>query len=106
VARTTRVVFRWNGGSVRRGASEEEIEQSQQVSREIWGKWKKDPGIKVICYYLVPGIAHHVVFEVDDITKVAEMDGDIFAAKGLLIEDYSFETVLGNTQFDEWWESL
>jgi hypothetical protein len=88
-----------------RRAAPEENQKSQQLLFGIWDKWKKDPGVTFLCYYLKPGVGHHIIFEVDDVNKVAEMDADMWQTKGLLIETYSFEIGLGNTEFDERWIS-
>jgi hypothetical protein len=102
MARTIRVVFRSNGGFIMRRASEEEREQDNKLGEEIFEKWKADPGIRFICYYLSPGVGHHMILEVDDISKIDEMDRDMYSTKGLLLEKYSFEIVLGETEVDEW----
>jgi hypothetical protein len=84
-----------------RRAPQEETEKAQQLLFGIWDKWKKEPGVTFLCYYLKPGIGHTIIFEVDDLDKVAEMDADMWQTKGLLLETYGFEIGLGNTQFDE-----
>jgi hypothetical protein len=105
MARPIRVIFRFNGGSVMREASAEENEKAQQIQMGIWEKWKKEPGIRFLCYYLLPGIGHHMVFDVDDIEKLDAMDADMWQTKGMQLETYSFEIALGDTRFDEWWTS-
>ena len=105
MARPIRVVFRLNGGSVMRQASIEENQQAQQIQMGIWEKWKKDPGITFLCYYLLPGLGHHMVLEIDSIEKLEAMDADMWQTKGLQLETYSFEVGLGSTEIDEWWTS-
>jgi hypothetical protein len=105
MARPIRVLFRFNGGFVMRHASKEENEEAWKIRTGIWEKWKQDPGITYIGYYLAPGVGHHIIFEVDGIDKVAAMDADVWQTKGLQLETYSLEIGLGNAEIDEWWRS-
>ena len=110
MAKPVRVVFRSAGGAVSRRAPEEEKQRSYQAEIEIYNKWKEDPGIRYICYYVshgagLDGYSHHAVFELDDVARVNEMDTDIWTCKELLAEKFSFEVVFGDTRADEFWAS-
>jgi hypothetical protein len=105
MAQPIRVVFRSRGGSLLRRASEEEVAANQQAQARIGKKWREDPGIRFICYYLSPGLGHHYIYEVDQISKVEEMNQDIWTSKELLIEDFSFEVVFGNTSVDDFYKA-
>ena len=110
MAKSTRVVFRSKGGSLLRQAPKEEQDRSLQAQMQIGQKWKQDPGIRFICYYLsygagLDGYSHHYVFEVDDISKVDEMDQDIWTSEGLLTDAFSFEVVFGNDEVDDFFKA-
>jgi hypothetical protein len=105
VSKTIRVIFEAKGGFVNRRASEEEHKQHEQVWHGIREKWKKDPGIQFLCRFLRPGVGFYFIFEVDNISKVEEMDRDIWRARDFLVTDYSFEIVLGDTRVFENWRS-
>jgi hypothetical protein len=105
MARPIRVVFKWNGGFVMRQASREENQQAQQTLMGIFETWKKDPGITYLCYYLIPGVGHRIVFEIENVDKLSEMDASMWQTKGTLLETYSFEVGLGNAEYDNWWTS-
>jgi hypothetical protein len=47
------------------------------------------------------------VFEVDDFSKIGEMNRDINAARngGWPLAEHSMDIVLGNPEVDEWWAS-
>jgi hypothetical protein len=105
MAQPIRVVFRSKGGSLLRRASKEAQAQSQQVQMQIGRKWKEDPGIRFICYYLsygagLDGYSHHYVFEVDDLSKVDEMNQDIWTSQDLLMDEFSFEIAFANPEID------
>jgi hypothetical protein len=103
---TVRVVLRWNNGFVGDQLSESDAERSRQALMDMMEKWKADPGIKYICYYLVPQTYHCAVFEADDLSKIDEMNEDINAARGgWRVAECSMEIVLGNPGWDEWWAS-
>jgi len=54
----------------------------------------------------VDGFCHHWIFEVDDVSKVREMDADISEAEiGKSIEKFSFHIGWGRRRQDRW-ESL
>jgi hypothetical protein len=105
MAQPIRVVFRAKGGALLHRASEEEVAANQQAQTQIGEKWKADPGIRFICYYASPGAGHYYIYEVDDISKVTEMNQDIWTNKDLLVEDYRFEIVFGNTEMDDFFKS-
>jgi hypothetical protein len=68
-------------------------------------KWKSDPGIQFVCYYLQPQVSHCAVFQVDSVSKIDEMDTDINTARqgGWLLAQCSIDTVFGESRADEWW---
>jgi hypothetical protein len=103
MAQPIRVVFRAKGGDLLRLASEEQVAANQQAQARIGTKWKADPGIRFVCYYLSPGVGHHYIYEVDDISKVTEMNQDVWTSKELLVEDFSFEVVFGDTGVDDFY---
>jgi hypothetical protein len=105
VADLIRVVFQWHLGLPWRQASEEEREQSNTLLLQIFEKWKRDPGITHRYYFLRRGVAHYNIFEVDDLSKIDEMDNDITLAQGLLLEKYSFEVVFANRTVADAWGS-
>ena len=105
VAKTLSVILEAKGGFVNRRASEEEHKQHEQVWDGIREKWKKDPGIRFMCYFLRPGVGPYFIFEVDDVSKVEEMDRDIWLARDLLVTDYSLEIVVGDPSASEKWRS-
>jgi len=102
-----RVVLTWEGGFILDRGSEEDRERGHQAIRTLFEKWKADSGITHICGYDKPQTRHYAVFEVDDFSKIDEMNEDINAARngGWLVAEHSMEIVLGNTRWDEWWAS-
>jgi hypothetical protein len=87
-------------------------ERSKSMARwnDVQEEWKKDPGIHFLCYYWTPGrsldgFSHHWIFEVDDVSKVPEMNRPLAEGKIASFERYSFEVVWGNTENDDFWKS-
>ncbi len=109
MATSVRVVFRMMGGDPARRLSDEEKQKMVERLNEVQEGWKKDPGIKFLCYYWTPGrsldgYSHHWIFEVDDVNKVREMNRPIARGQVGQFEKYSFEVVWGSPQVDSFWE--
>lgn len=107
MADTVRVVFRWTLGATQCLASEEELKKEKERMTKVMEEWKSDPGIKFICWFVgsgLDGYGHHIMFEVDDVFKVREMDRAVWAAKPL-VDKYNLEIVWGDTTADEYWTS-
>ena len=90
--------------------SDEEKKQMMGRWNEIQERWKKDPGIQFLCYYWTPGrslddFSHHWIFEVDDASKVLEMNKPISVGEPGPFEKYSFEIVWGNRVIDDFWKA-
>ncbi len=103
-----RVVLTWEGGFVLDRGSEAERERSHEAMIKLaFEKWKADPGITHICGYLKPQTRWYAVFEVEDFSKVDQMNEDLNAARngGWLVAEHSMEIVLGSSGYDEWWAS-
>ena len=74
MSKTLRVVIKYNGGFALQGATETEREHSRDTFIAMMEKWKSDPGIQFVCYYLQPQVSHCAVFQVDSVSKIDEMD--------------------------------
>ena len=75
---------------------------------QIGEKWRDDPGIRYICYYgaMGPGVdgySHHFLVEVDDVSKIEEMNNDLWTNKDLLLEKASVDVVFGETNMDDFY---
>ena len=110
MATPVRVVFRLMLAEPMRRASDEEKAKMGERWNEIRSEWKQDPGIRFCCYYWTPGrsldgFSHHYVFEVDDASKVLEMNKPFSSGKVGPFERYSFEIVWGNSENDDFWAS-
>ena len=93
---------------MRRTPDEEKKEITKRWN-ELQEKWKKDPEIKFLCYYWTPGrsldgYSHHWIFEVDDVSKVREMNHPISLGQVAPFDQYSFEVVWGSPQVDGFWK--
>ena len=91
-----RVMFRLHLGLPFRQAPDAEKLKVREGLGEAFKKWKES-GIKLIGTFTssahVDGFAHHLLLEVDDITKVTEMDHDIFGGElGKYVEDFQIHT--------------
>jgi hypothetical protein len=85
---------------------QEASEQAKRQALERWevlrGGWKADPGIRYIGNFDKDG--HHILFEIDDVTKEAEMASAFYQAN-FPIDRFSFELASGSTEQDEYWTS-
>jgi hypothetical protein len=53
----------------------------------------------------MPQVNHCAVFQVDSVSKIDEMDQEIYAARrdGWLLAKCSVDIVLGQSEYDRWW---
>jgi hypothetical protein len=104
MAKTLRVEVTWNSGQGRWQLSDAEGERHNTAYRAMWSKWKADPDVQFISYFLEPQICHHMLLEVTSVAKIDEMDQDVMDAfrEGMTLETFNMQLVLGNTEFDEW----
>lgn len=105
-----RVVLRMTMGEPWRRTSGEERKTNLERWNDIRKGWKKDPGIRFLCYYSTPGggvdgYAHHWIFEVDDLTKIEAIDKPIGLGEIGPFEKYSIEIVRGNKAIDHFWQT-
>ena len=104
-----RVLFRFHFGLPMRQASAEEKEKARGLLRETFQKWSSS-GVKLIATFgnqgALDGFAHLMILEVDDISKVQEIDRDITGGEvGKFIEKYTFQMGWARTRLEDIWES-
>jgi hypothetical protein len=90
-----------------RQASAEERQELMEQFKQFYAKWKAS-GVKLIgsyhgCGEGVGGYAHYVLFDVDDIETVYQMNRDIFGLRGLY-QRHSIDVGLPPA-VEEVWES-
>jgi len=103
-----RVLFRFHFGLPFRQASDEEKQKAYQAIEELFKKWKSS-GVKLIGTFGGPahvdGFAHHMILEVEDVSKVWEMDQGIFGGEvGKLIEEFQFHIGVARTSIEDIWK--
>ena len=111
MAAPIRVVLRMMYGEPMRQASADAKKEAWSKWNEIQEEWKNDPGIKFCSYYWttgrsLDGYCHHWLFEVDDVSKIQEMNGPISMGDIGPFEKYSFEVVFGNPNVDAFWDGV
>jgi hypothetical protein len=105
-----RVFFQASLGLAFRQATNEEKKKVGEAWEECAKKWKSS-GVKLIGYFgaygeALDGYGHNYIFEVDDVSKVQEMDADIHQSEfGKFVERLSLHVGRGHGT-EEWWESL
>ena len=104
------VLFRFHLGRGYTQLSDEERTKLREhwPLLDVFAKWKK-AGIKlkgaITCSSHPEGFAHHLIFEVDSLEQMREMDNDVFLGEASrYIEKLDFH--IGSTGMEERWAEL
>ena len=100
-----RILFRWHLGLPMRQASEEEKKKIWELIGKLFDKWKSE-GVKTIgtftCSAHPENFSHFMIFEVDNIEKMTEMDRDICMGEvGKYIETFSLIPGFGSSERED-----
>jgi muconolactone delta-isomerase len=92
-----RVMLRFHGGVPFRQASDEAKAQYQAQLKQAFARWRS-AGVKMIGSFRasgegVGGYAHYILFDVDDLGTVHQMNSDIFGLGGIY-QRHSFDVGL------------
>ena len=110
MARPMRVLLRWTVRPRWQQSSDEERKRNGEAQGRLTEKWKNDLGVKHITIFTSPstigGYNHFWLFELDDLNKIEEMLNDFGEAlDDLIMTNWAWDLVRGNTDIDEWWAS-
>ena len=107
--RPLRIMFRFSTGLPWRQASAEERARFSSLFTEIFTRWKSS-GVKLLGYFGsrgqgIDGFSHNLIFAVDDLSVIDEMDADIISGEiGRYVEKFSFDVGWGLASFEGIWD--